>query len=244
MIMGAFLRAHSVSQSFGHRWLVLLTALATSALLFTSTLSGAAAQVAPWPYKATVTSGPRSGQDVDLAVLDNITMEDIGAQMVGSATLHVGIASSPYRCLNGTSLNVFSYGGQLFLHNGLQGAQCSYGTWEVVPSSITSPSQLPIATEAHVSTLPLPARPAQAASVVVSGRGFGRLTGTVLLIGQSAVASGPVIKTTVRTWAPGTVVAVPRAALSPDVPYDVLLFTNVGAAATTALRMPRIIPLA
>ncbi|MGC8628463.1 MAG: hypothetical protein ACP5VR_13120, partial [Acidimicrobiales bacterium] len=225
------------------RWPVLFATLAVGALFLANAPDGVAQvprALASWPYTATVTSGPRSGQKVGLALLDNITMEDIGAQTVGSAVLDVAVASSPYRCLNGQSISVFSYDGQLFLHNGLQGPQCTYGTWEVVPPSVTSPSQLPVATGAHISTLPISGPVGtRSGNVVVSGRGFGHIAGSVLLIGQSTVSSGPVVQTTVRAWAPGTVVVAPREALSPEVPYDVLLVTSAGTAATTVLRVPR-----
>ena len=197
-----------------------------------------------WPYTATVTSGPGRGQTVNLAHLNNISLEQLGARVVGTATLHVGVAGSPYRCLDGTSLNVFSFDGQLFVHNGLQGAQCAYGTWEIVPRSVTSPGQLPVITNAYVALSPLCATPPVGCGrVVVSGRGFGPSPGTLSLIGYSASTSGPVVVTPVRSWAPGKVVGALQGALAPGHYYDVLLFTTTGAAATTLVEVPRVVPL-
>ena len=244
---GTFPQVHKLERPVARGRPALLAALVASALFFVSASAGTAHATGAtplWPYTATVTSGPGSGQTVNLAHLNNITMEEIGARVVGTATLHVGVAGSPYQCLDGASLNVFSFDGQLFVHNGLQGAQCTYGTWEIVPRSVTSPAQLPTITKAYVALSPLCATPPVGCGrVVVSGRGFGPSAGTVSLIGYSASTSGPVVVTPVRSWAPGNVVGVLRGALAPGHYYDVLLFTSTGAAATTLVKVPRIVPL-
>ena len=200
-----------------------------------------------WAYTATVTTSSVPGLTVggtyDLIHLVNLTLEDLGASVVGKATLHVNVARSPYACLNGSTVNVFGYDGQLFLHNGLQGAQCTYGTWEIAPASITSPDQVPTISSAGVAFSPIVSPPTPYARLLVAGRRLGTSPGTVSLIGYSATTAGPVVSTSVLSWAPTGVVAGLRGHVTLGHLYDALLFTSSGAAASVLLRVPRIVPL-
>ncbi|MDA8292054.1 MAG: putative Ig domain-containing protein [Actinomycetota bacterium] len=212
--------------------------------------SRVAMAVAYWPFTATVTSGPDAGQTVHLRHLANLTLEDLGAKVVGQATLHVNVASSPYRCLDGTRVNVFAFEGQRFLHNGLQGSQCTYGTWEIAPATLQGIGQAPVITAAHLAA---GTPPSASSSLVLSGRSFGTSPGSVVLIGDGAGSSGPVVGVKVTSWAPTRVQATtggsptatvalggrtagPTAraartvASSPS--YYVLLLTSGGAAAS------------
>ena len=221
-----FPKVHKLEQLFARGGLLLLGALVSSVSLLVGGQAGIqdAAAAPLWPYTATLTAGPRAGQTVGLVHLDNITMEDIGARVVGAATLHVGVAGSPYQCLDGTSLNVFSFDGQLFVHNGLQGAQCTYGTWEAAPRSLGSPAQVPA-----IARLAVAAN--GTANFVATGRNLGLQRGTVSLIGYSATSSGPVYRAKILYWSPTTVSFA--ANMLPHGSYDVLLLTAAGAAATT-----------
>ena len=219
-------KVHKFEQLFARRGLLPLSALVTSVSLVAGGQAGMQdAGAAPlWPYTATLTAGPRAGQTVGLIHLDNITMEDIAARVVGTATLHVGVAGSPYQCLDKTSLNVFSFDGQLFVHNGLQGAQCTYGTWEVAPPSLTSPAHAPAVAKVAVAANGTP-------NFVAYGRNFGSKPGTVSLVAYRVTSSGPVYRAKVLSWS-ATTVAFASNAL-PQGSYDLLLLTGAGAAATT-----------
>ena len=199
-----------------------------------------------WAYTATVTASSVSGLSVgatyDLIHLVNLTLEDLGAPVVGTATLHVNVARSPYACLNGSTVNVFGYDGQYFLHDGLQGAQCTYGTWEIAPASITSPAQVPTITSAAVAFSPIVSPPMPYARLLVAGRLLGS-PGTASLIGYSATTAGPVVSTKVLSWAPTRVAAGLQSHVVLGHLYDALLFTSTGAAASILVRVPRIVPL-
>ena len=195
---------------------------------------GEAASAKPWPFTATVTSGPDAGQTVNLRHLGNLTLEDLGAKVVGRATLRVNLAASPYRCLDGRSINVFSFEGQYFLHNGLQGSQCTYGTWEIAPPTLAGPGQVPVISRAHLA----PGASSGAGSILVLvGRSFGTGAGSVALIGDRAGSFGPVAPTSVTRWTPTRVGATVEVASAPapgatPARYYVLLFTRAGAAAS------------
>ncbi len=200
-----------------------------------------------WAYTATVTASSTTGLTVGrtygLIHLVNLTLEDLGATRVGRATLHVNVARSPYTCLNGSTVNVFLYDGQYFLHNGLQGSQCTYGTWEIAPASVTSPAEVPTISSASFAFSPVVRPPTPYARLLVAGRNLGASPGTVSLIGYSATTSGPVVSTSVMSWAPTRVVAGLQGHVTLGSLYDVLLFTSSGAAASTLARVPRIVPL-
>ena len=219
-------RAHELKPEFARGRRLLVSALVIGLSLLVGVQAGVphAAASPLWPYSATLTAGPRAGQAVGLAPLNNITMENIGARVVGRATLHVEVSGSPYQCLDGTSLNVFAFDGQLFVHNGLQGTQCTYGTWEVAPRSLASPAQLPAITRLAVAAN-------GTANFVASGRSFGLQRGNVSLIGYSATSSGPVYQGKILYWSPTTVSFAVNTL--PHGAYDVLLLTAAGAAATT-----------
>ncbi len=198
----------------------------------TSAVPGAAATV-PWPFSATVTSGPDAGQTVHLLHLVNLTLEDVGANVVGQATLHVTAASSPYRCLDGASINVFSFEGQLFLHDGLQGPRCAYGTWEVAPASVDRLGSAPLITAAHLDVSP---SNTPLGGLVALGYQFGSTAGSVSLIGDGPGPAGPVTSTKVAGWSPARVAADPHAELLVGHEYYVLLLTGSGAAASTVVK--------
>src|SRR5579875_183044 len=132
-----------LSTAPGRSWGWQLVLATVSALFLTASLAGVAIEVRNvgatslliWPYSATITSSRvprlRVGEVVNLVQLNNITMEDLGAGVVGDASLHVAAKPSPYECLNGATITIFAFHGQLYLHNGLQGTQCTYGTWEI-----------------------------------------------------------------------------------------------------------------
>ena len=206
------------------------------------------AAVPGWAYTATVTassaSGLTVGQTYDLIPLVNLTLEDLGAAVAGRATLHVNVAGSPYTCLNGAAVNVFRYDGRYFLHDGLQAAQCAYGTWEIAPASVTSPATVPFITSASVGFSPIVRPPAPYARLFVAGGDLGSGPGSVSLVGYSATTSGPVVPTGVISWAPARVVAGLQGHVALGQLYAVLLFTRSGAAASVLVRVPRIIPLA
>jgi hypothetical protein len=216
-----------------------LVALLSSVTLFAATGAPARAQFAPgslqvWPYTATVTASSSSrmvpGRTYNLLHLpNNITMEDIGPA-VGQAVLHVNSETSAYRCLNGVTAYVFSFAGELFVHNGLAGPQCTYGTWEIAPPSLLYPAEAPLIS----ATSPL--TPHIGASLSVSGRGFGTRTSasSVHLVGYSATASGPVYDLPVYGWAPDSVLARVPATVRPG-RYDLLLVAGDGAATTSLL---------
>ncbi|GEM_PF-6822296 len=185
-----------------------------------------------WPYTATVTSSSTSGlavgQVYDLVHLVNLTLEDVG-KVAGQAALHVNVASSPYGCLNGSSINIFSFHGQFYLHNGLQGPQCAYGTWEIAPSSLPGPSQVPLVGSARLFTGPAAALQPR---LVVTGSNFGPSPGSVMLIGYAKGSSGPVLATQVTSWTGTAVAAAVRGTLALGHSYYVLLVTSGGAAAS------------
>lgn len=206
------------------------------------------APLATWPYTATVTAASvpalTIGRTYNLIHLVNLTLEDLGAAEVGRATLHVNVAVSPYTCLKGSTVNVFRYDGQFFLHNGLEGSQCVYGTWEIAPAAITSPAQVPLLTAASVAFSPIVRPPAPYARLLVAGRHLGPAPGNVSLIGYSATTSGPVVATRAMSWATTRVVAGLLGHVTLGHLYDVLLISNSGAAASRLVRVPRIVPLA
>ena len=186
-----------------------------------------------WPYTATASASSIPslvvGRTYDLIVLDNLTMEDIGSGPVGAALLHVRVSPSPYRCLNGAVINVFRLDGRLFLHDGDQGPMCTYGTFELAPASIVSPSEVPVIT----ATSPSPASPGAVLSL--AGRRLGT-SGLVQLIGYSATTSGPTYRPGLVTYGPGQA-RVRLPASLPARPYDVLVVTGAGAAATALVRV-------
>ena len=198
----------------------------------------AAAAPVPWPYTATVTSGPDAGQTVHLLHLVNLSLEDLGANVVGQATLHVNVASSPYQCLDGTSIDVFSFEGQLFLHDGLQGSQCTYATWEVAPASVEGPGTAPLITAAHLAPGPSGA-PLQRLSLL--GQSFGTTAGSVSLIGDGPGSPGPVTSTNVASWSPDRVVTDSPGSLLVGHLYYVLLLASSGAAASTVVKATSVI---
>ncbi len=201
----------------------------------TGTASSAATLPTPWPYTATVTSGPDAGETVHLLHLDNLTLEDLGASVVGQATLHVNLPSSAYDCLSGTSVDVFAFDGQHFLHNGLQGSQCTYGTWEIAPAVLGGPLQAPVVTAAHLVEGGSGLQPSSLAAL---GRNLGTAGGSISLVAYSAGSSAPVTSTTVTSWTPTRVTAATQASLTPGRLYDVLLLTSSGAAASALLTPP------
>ncbi len=186
------------------------------------------ASTTPWPYTATVTSGPRQGQVVNLQQLGNLALEDVGTQ-VGQAILHVNVASSPYQCLDGSTLNVFSLNGQDFVHNGLQGSQCAYGTWEIVPSAIVTPNQMPSIGSAGLSSNGFTAA---WATLHLVGENLGSTTGSVLLIPEGASSTGPAQGMSIVSWSPTAVTANAPVPPSTNVTqFYALLLTSTGAAA-------------
>jgi photosystem II stability/assembly factor-like uncharacterized protein len=207
-----------------------------------------ATPVSSFAYRATVSASSTPslvvGRSYNLIHLVNVTLEDLGATVVGRAILHINKAGTPYACLNGSSINLFHFAGQYFLHNGLQGAQCIYGTWEIAPAALASPAQAPVITSAAVAFGPLMRPPAPSARLMVTGRNLGVSPGSAVLIGYSATSSGPVVGTSVISWAPSRVVAGLRGRVTLGQIYDVLLFTRSGAASSILVRVPRIIPLA
>ncbi len=69
------------------------------------------------------------GQEVPLQHISNVTVEGFrDAQLVGQCKLN-----APSYCINGEYVNVWKapneYPGQLLVHNGNQGPQCTYQTW-------------------------------------------------------------------------------------------------------------------
>ena len=216
------------------------SALVASTFLLASAQAGTAraAERPPlWPYTATVSStsasGLTTGKTYDLIHLLNLTMEDIGT-MAGQATLHVNLAGSPYACLNGASIDVFSFDGEFFLHDGLQGPECAYGTWELAPRSVLQPGQAPVITSAHVSAGP---STSLAPRLLALGRDFGTLAGSVTLIGYGSTSSGPVIGAKATRWAPTGVAAEASSGLVEGHLYYVLLLTGSGAAASALVRV-------
>ncbi|MGC8627950.1 MAG: putative Ig domain-containing protein [Acidimicrobiales bacterium] len=174
------------------------------------------------------TTGLAVGRVYNLVHLVNLAMEDIG-KAAGQALLHVNVASSPYGCLSGVAVNVFSFQGQLYLHNGAQGPQCAYGTWEIASSSLLRPFQVPLLASAH-----LVAGPAGAIQprLLLTGRSFGMNAGSVLLIGYSNSSAGPVLTTKVTSWAGTVVTANVQGTLAAGRSYYVLLVTSGGVAAS------------
>ncbi|HTV12578.1 MAG TPA: hypothetical protein VME20_12040 [Acidimicrobiales bacterium] len=191
--------------------------------------SAAAEPVTLWPYTATVTSssavGITAGHTYHLLALGNITMEDVSS-VVGSAALHVNTASSHYTCLNGKSVGLFRLSGQFYLHNGLEGTQCAYGTWDVAPTSLASPAQAPVIT----STSPSPAH--AGAAFTISGRGFGYLSSvsSVRLVRNRTTGSGPVSQV-FGHWAATSLADV-------TLPAEVLPGTPVTGTGTSARGTP------
>jgi hypothetical protein len=152
-------------------------------------------------------------------------MEDISS-VVGSVVLHVNVRPSRYRCLDGQVINVFSFEGAYFVHDGSQGSMCTYGTWELAPVSLAEASQAPAIASATAG----PGR-----SLVLVGRRFGAPQGKVTLVGYSPAASGPVYQASVQSWAPARV-SISLPALPQGQPYDVVLFSASGAVATALVQ--------
>ena len=208
-------------------------------------LAGAASSGAtlptPWPYTASVTSGPDAGQTVHLLHLDNLTLEGLGAGVVGQATLHVNLPSSPYSCLAGERIDVFAFDGQYFLHNGLEGSQCTYGTWEIAPAVLESPLQAPVITTARLVESGSAVAPS---TLTVLGRSLGSAGGSVSLVSYQAGAPSRVLGTTVSSWTSTRVVVAAQSGPAPGRSYVVLLLTGSGAAASTFVTAPSRAPSA
>jgi hypothetical protein len=83
--------------------------------------------IPPYPAAATWRS-----TTVPLVQINNQTVEGLpGARWVGSVTNFVTF-NPAFSCLNGSRINVFTapdFPGMYAVHNGLQGPQCTYGTW-------------------------------------------------------------------------------------------------------------------
>ena len=85
----------------------------------------------------------------------------------------------------------------------------------------------------------------QASLHVVAGRNPGASPGRVSLIGCGATISGPVVATSVLSWAPTRLVAGLQGQVTVTLGhrYDLLLLTGSAAAASILATVPRIVPL-
>ena len=215
-----------------NRW---FTVVAVATLIGGVTVASAPAALAAstWPYTATITTGADQGRTVNLGLLANVNLEDVGT-VAGQATLHVNVAPSPYECLNGSGINVFTFEGQAFLHNGGQGAQCAYGTWETVPNAIGSPTQMPVIDTVRLLS---GSNATVTSTLSLTGANFGATPGSVILLPETATAVEPAESTGAGTWTPTTVTVsllVPATSIvAAATKYYVLLLTSVGAAAST-----------
>jgi len=65
--------------------------------------------------------------------IPNETVEGYGDASIVGVVTNFQTDNPAFSCLNGSTLNVFTapaeHGSDLVVHNGLQGPQCTYGTW-------------------------------------------------------------------------------------------------------------------
>ncbi len=99
------------------------------------------------------------GTFVHLLNVPNVTVEQLpDATDVGTlydfTAIEPPYSNPPFYCLNGENLNVWEapneFPGELVVHNGLQGSQCTYGTW------IIAQAPAPIQPQVGVGIAPAP----------------------------------------------------------------------------------------
>ncbi len=212
------------------------------------TSSGPTAGVFPLPLppRDTITvtaingsgSFPRAGMTYALLPESNMTMEDLGT-LVGRGALKLSRSGGPSRCapLNGTTINIFRWRNEYWAHNGLEGAQPVYCTWELM--RVSGP-MWPVPRVTSLAPDPVPA----GVALTIRGSNFGSRppAGSVALVRTTATSAGPVYTAPVLSWNSGAIRVLVPATL-PAGAYDAVVFQ--GSVAGYAVNAPlRVLPAA
>ncbi|MHB8231455.1 MAG: hypothetical protein ACYDDB_00955 [bacterium] len=142
--------------------------------LFVSIISSSCAvgqpMMAPAPVPSPYANYPLfegywQGTLVYLQNIPNITVEQLpDATNIGMLNdfnaIEPPYSSPPFYCLNGESINVWTapneFPGGLIVHNGLQGSQCTYGTWIITQATVQPPQPVQPQVGAGIGVAPAP----------------------------------------------------------------------------------------
>lgn len=135
------------------KYTTLLILIFFVSIFFPSYAFGQPTAQPPYPYYGNypLFEGYWQGEPVYLQNIPNVTVEQLpDAVNIGMLydfnAIEPPYSRPPFYCLNGESINVwtapYEFPGELIVHNGMQGPQCTYGTW-IITQAVATPSPSP-----------------------------------------------------------------------------------------------------